>query len=310
MPFTFIPAVREQVHLIIGLAGASGSGKTFSAFRLARGLAAGRRFAVVDTERGRAKHYAGPEFGFDFDHCDLDAPFTPQRYTEAIESAADAGYPVIIVDSVSHEWYGEGGVLDMADAELSRMGGRDSARLASFIKPKMAHKRFVQTLLQVQAHIILLFRAEPKVEAVKDANGKTQIVAKESLIGYKGWIPVTEKNMPFELTVSLMLTPDQPGIPHPIKLQEQHRPFLPLDQVIGEATGASLLAWAAGGEPPEVAAAKKGTEALRAFWEALPAKSKAILKSRLPDLKTLAEAADIGVPPDPAPAEQPTEAPA
>ena len=120
--FTFRPAVRENVGLLIGLAGASGSGKTYTAMRLAAGIAGDKPFCVIDTEAGRAKHYADM---FRFDHGDLTPPFSPDRYADAIMAADKAGYPVIVVDSVSHVWAGDGGVLDWQDKELDRMAGDD-----------------------------------------------------------------------------------------------------------------------------------------------------------------------------------------
>ena len=80
MTFQFKPAVRESVGLIIGLAGPSGAGKTYSAMRLASGIAGDKPFAVIDTEGGRAKHYADQ---FKFDHGDLMPPFRPQAYASA-----------------------------------------------------------------------------------------------------------------------------------------------------------------------------------------------------------------------------------
>jgi hypothetical protein len=109
----------------------------------------------------------------------------------------------------------------------------------------MAHKRMMTKLLQVRAHLILCFRADPKIEVVKE-DGKTRIVPKESLIGYKGWIPVTEKNLPYEATVSFMMIADQPGVPHPIKLQDQHRALFPAGEPVTEESGKGIAAWAAG----------------------------------------------------------------
>jgi hypothetical protein len=243
MSFTFRPALRENVGLIIGLAGGTGSGKTYSALRLASGIAGERRFCVIDTEAGRAKHYAD---AFTFDHGDLKAPFTPERYTEAIMAADAAGYPVIVVDSMSHEHAGDGGLLDMQEAEFARMGSREAVRMASWIKPKMAHKAMVQKLLQIRSHLILCFRAEPKVEMVKGRDGRIEVVPKESPTGLHGWIPVSEKNLPYELTASFLLTADAPGMPKPIKLQEQHRALFPSDQPITEESGRRLAAWASG----------------------------------------------------------------
>jgi hypothetical protein len=253
MTVTFRPAIRENVGLLIGLVGGTGSGKTYTAMRLASGIAGDKPFAVIDTEARRALHYAD---AFKFDHADLPPPFRPEAYTEAIHAADKAGYPVIVVDSASLVWSGDGGVLDWQEEELDRMAGddwkkREAVKMASWIKPKMAHKKFVQSLLQVRAHLILCFRAEQKIEMVRE-NGKMIVHQKQSMTGLDGWIPVCEKNLPFELTTSFLLTADRPGIPQPIKLQDQHRALFPLDQPISEASGRGVAAWAVGGSsvPP------------------------------------------------------------
>jgi hypothetical protein len=248
MAFSFRPAVRENVGLLIGLSGSSGSGKTYSAFRLAKGIAGDQAFAVIDTEAGRAQHYADQ---FRFDHGDLKPPFRPDAYADAIAAADAAHYPVIIVDSMSHEWAGEGGILDWQEDELDRMAGtdwkkREAVKMAAWIKPKMAHKQLVQRLLQIRAHLILCFRAEAKIEMVRNADGKMEIVEKKSLTGLHGWIPITEKNLPYELTASFLLMADRPGVPLPIKLQEQHKALFPLDVPITEESGGRLAAWAGG----------------------------------------------------------------
>lgn len=247
MSFTFRPAIRENVGLLIGLAGGTGSGKTYTAMRLAAGIAGDKPFAVIDTEAGRAKHYADQ---FRFDHGDLAPPFSPARYSEAIAAADKAGYPVIVVDSASHEHAGDGGLLDMHEAEYVRMGGRDNVKVAAWIKPKGEHKKFVGRLLQLRAHLILCFRAEEKIEMVRDENGKMKPVPKKSLTGLDGWIPICEKNLPFELTASFLLLATQPGVPKPIKLQQQHRELFPLDKPITEESGRRLAAWARGGAKP------------------------------------------------------------
>lgn len=248
MTFTFRPAIRENVGLLIGLAGGTGSGKTYTAMRLASGIAGDKPFALIDTEAGRAKHYADQ---FRFDHGDLSAPFNPHAYAEAIMAADKAGYPVIVVDSVSHLWAGDGGVLDMQEAELTRMAGddwkkREAVKMAAWIRPKTEHKKMVQRLLQVRAHLILCFRAEEKIEMVRE-NGKMQIVKKQTATGLDGWVPICEKNLPFELTASFLLLATDPGIPHPIKLQQQHRDLFPTGKPITEESGKRIAEWAAGG---------------------------------------------------------------
>lgn len=246
--YTFRRAVREKVPLIIGLSGGTGSGKTYSAMRMAKGMAHGKPFCVIDTENGRASHYADQ---FAFDVLDLRAPFTPDAYAKAIAAADKAGYPVIVVDSMSHVWAGDGGVLDWQEAELERMAGsdyqrREACKMAAWIKPKMAHKHMMSALLQVKAHIILCFRAEEKIEMVK-VNGKMEVRKKESLTGKDGWLPICEKAVPFECTCSFLLLASNPGIPHPIKLQEQHKPFFSPTDCIDEFSGEQLAKWAAGG---------------------------------------------------------------
>jgi hypothetical protein len=274
MSFMFRSALREDVTLLLGLAGGTGSGKTYTAMRLASGIAGDKPFAVIDTEARRALHYADQ---FKFDHTDLNAPFSPQRYGDAVIAAADAGYKVIVIDSVSHEHEGDGGLLDMQEQELQRMAGNDYGKReaclqASWIKPKREHKRlFVQKVLQVRAHIIFCMRAEDKTE-LKKVDGKLKMVPKVSLTGLDGWIPICEKRFPFELTASFLLTADAPGIPKPIKLQEQHRALFPLDKPITEDSGRLIAQWAAGAAPDwardiEAAATRKDVAAV---WNRIP----------------------------------------
>lgn len=249
MAFEFRDAVRENVGLLVGLSGGTGSGKTYTALRLAKGIAGADDFALIDTEAGRAKHYADQ---FKFKHGDLKPPFRPERYLEAILAADQAKFPAIVVDTASHEWAGEGGILDWHEDELDRMAGktdwkkREACNMAAWIQPKMAHKKMVQQLLQVRAHLILCFRAEPKVEMVRGEGGKMVITEKKSLVGLNGWMPICEKNLPFEMTASFLLMADRPGVPLPIKLQEQHKGLFPLDKPITEESGARLAAWAKG----------------------------------------------------------------
>lgn len=242
----FRDAKRADTRLLILLAGGTASGKTESAMRLATGLAAGKPFAVIDTENGRALHKADD---YHFKHGNLTEPFTPERYEEAIKAADAEGFPVIVIDSGSHEYEGIGGILDIQIDEFARMGERESARMASWIEPKRRNKRYVQQLLRSRAHIILCLRAEDKVEIVKQ-DGKTVVRPKASLVGADGWIPICEKRLPFESTISLLLLQSQPGVPVPIKLERRHRELVALDAQLDEATGRRLGEWARGVLPP------------------------------------------------------------
>lgn len=329
MTVTFKPARRENVPLLIGLDGASGSGKTYSAHMLARGIAdeigerQGRKGVVVgiDTERGRMLHYADD---FDFLHGEIHPPFRPAAYLDALEAAERAGADVVIVDSFSHEWEGEGGVREWAD-ELERGGMKPPAQ---WKEPKLAHKRLVNKMLAMRPHIIVCLRAEEKmrVESVpqynddgspKMWNGKQStrmvITPANELSVTDRWVPICEKRFPFEITTSLLLTPDQPGVPIPRKLQRQHRPFFPDGQRIGREAGRQLAAWAMGGTangmPPAggagdaltldgarrrlVEAADGGTAALEAAWKKRDmAPFRAELKRDLQELKRAAAETD------------------
>lgn len=314
MSTTFKPAVRANVPLLLGFVGGTGSGKTFTALEVATGLAGDKPFAFIDTETGRALHYADR---FRFDHANLAAPFRPEAYLDAILSADAAGYGVIVVDSMTHEWAGEGGVLDWQEEELDRMAGtdwkkREACKMAAWIKPKLAHKKMVQRLLQVRAHVLLCFRAEQKVEMIRE-DGKTKIVAKQSLTGLDGWIPVCEKNLPFELTASFLLTADAPGVVKPIKLQEQHRAFFSTTAPTTREAGRKLADWSRGAPATPAAAntaqpapdratleaigetkAREGTAALGAWWQTIPpSKVKTALAAELlPTWKETAANAD------------------
>jgi hypothetical protein len=118
---------------------------------------------------------------------------------------------------------------------------REACKMAAWIKPKMGHKQMVQRLLQVKNNLILCFRAEEKVKIEKDATGKTVIVP-------QGWQPICSKELPYELTVSFLMSPEKPGYPIPLKLQEQHKAIFPLTQAISEESGKMISEWAAGGK--------------------------------------------------------------
>jgi hypothetical protein len=256
MTVTFRPAKREQIPLLLGVAGGTGSGKTLSALLMARGIAQGAPFAFVDTENGRGLHYADlfPEM----QHGDLRAPFRPDAYIAAIKDGlahlndVPKERRVVVVDSFSHEWTGDGGCLDWVD-EIT--GGDDKKKARAWAKVKPAHRRMMTQLIGLPAHVIVCLRAEyGKVDIVRK-DGKTEFVPKRTLPGgsLNDWYPESEKAFPYELTASFLVVADAPGVPIPLKLQEQHKPFVPLNQPLSEQVGRALAGWAQGssGEPNE-----------------------------------------------------------
>lgn len=302
MSFSFAPAVREQVSLLIALAGASGSGKTYSALRLAKGMSPNGKIAFIDTEARRGLHYAEE---FKFIHADMRPPFRPAAFIEGIQAAEAAGAEVVVIDSFSMEYDGEGGIMDWAD-ELEAGGTKSPG---NWKVPKAAHKKLMNALLQCRASIIFCLRADEKIK-IDRQNGKTVVLP-------LGWMPICEKRFMFEMTASFTLTPDNPGIPNfnlPHKLQRQHRGMFSDTQPIGEESGRALAAWAAGGKVASVAtqdddktaaewdvelgeAAKNGTKALQEFWQMIPRQHQPTLKAALDKRhKPTAAAADEQVP--------------
>lgn len=279
MTITFKQATRDKIGLLFGLAGASGSGKTFSALRLAKGIAGNDgKIAVIDTEAGRAKHYADK---FDFLHGDFLPPFEPERYVEAIRAAEDAGATVIVIDSMSHEWNGEGGCADIQAAEAERMATDQAGNVVAWKieamtapawkKPKIRHKRMVSRLLQCRSHLIFCLRAEEKVRFEKQKiNGR-----EKSVIVPMGFMPVCEKSWMFEMSASLTLHPETPGLPrHDLvnKLSDELRAIFREGDPITEAHGEALRNWAerGGGDRKVADRVTDGANALIHRVEDLP----------------------------------------
>jgi hypothetical protein len=240
MTFTISPGIRERTPAFIALAGPSGSGKTRSALELATGLAGDGKILVADTEGRRALHYADL---YKFDHVPWLPPFTPEANAELIDLAERGGYRVLIIDSESDEWEGEGGLLEIKDATHDEFMARTKAR----------HKhRVINRMRRSTIHIVFCLRAEERVriDKVFDERKQREVTAVVPL----GWQPICEKRFLYEVQSSFLFDPARPGYPNPIKLYDIHAKFFPLDRPITRDAGAALAAWCAGGAlPVEVA---------------------------------------------------------
>ncbi len=253
---TYRPAVRGKSFAMIGLAGPSGGGKTLSALKIARGLVMGadEQIFAIDTENGRMLHYAVEEGGepdathFRFQYAELGPPFTPMRYAEAIDAALKQKAAVVIVDSMSHEHEGEGGILEWHDRELTRLAGnnyelRDKMKFTAWIEPKKAHNRLVNKILQARCHFIFCFRAKDKIAPVKNSKGKVEFVS-------VGWTPICADRFEYETLALLVLPPMAQGVPdlgaERSKVQEQHAPAFPPGKALDEETGRMISRWCAG----------------------------------------------------------------
>lgn len=210
--FVFKDAQRTQVLPLIGLFGKSGGGKTLTGLYVARGLVGPEgKIGLIDTESGRGNLYEDVVPG-SYKVMPLEPPFSPLRYLAAVEAAEKAGMAALVVDSMTHEWAGEGGVLDMQEAELQRMAGEDWAKrervkMASWIKPKADHKKFIQRLLRVKIPLIVCMRGEEKTHMEKGEGGgsKTKVVTD------KFTTPICDPRFVFELLLCAEVFANEKG---------------------------------------------------------------------------------------------------
>lgn len=156
----FVKAKKEKIWTKVLLGGSSGSGKTYSALRLATGLArkCGSEIAAVDTEAGRIRYYANE---FEFSDMQLTEPFTPEKYISAIEDAVNSGFKVLIIDSISHEW---NYCVDIHD----KMPGNS---WTNWSKVTPRHDAFMEKILQAPIHIIATVRGKDEY-VLEEKNGK------------------------------------------------------------------------------------------------------------------------------------------
>lgn len=237
---TFRPAISyTQRHgIFVALTGGTNSGKSWSALRLARGLAGPNgKIAAADTEGGRLLHLRKH---FDFDLTMVDPPHHPEKYAEIARAAEESRYDALVIDSFSMEWVGLGGVLDWQEEEYKRLGNREAMKLMSWARPKSAHKAMVYSLLQRRIPIVFAMRAEEKAKKV-GSDVKTE------------WAPICNKAFPFEVTVSFMLMQSKQGIidlGQPHKMEGSHREIFRDGEQLSERHGELLAKWADGSPLP------------------------------------------------------------
>jgi len=263
--FDLKPARRTRTPLIIGIVGPSSSGKTKSALRLADGFSRVQPgdIAVIDTEAGRASQHADAH---KFLHLPFGEPFGPDDYIGAFETCIRAGVKTIVVDSMSHQWEGSGGVLDMHEAALDKMAGddwkkRERCTMAAWIKPKAAHNRMKQFVLQQQVNWILCFRAKEKIKPVKGDEPLNL-----------GWQPLGAPDLIYEMLVKILLLPGVDGVPTwtsdkigeraLMKLPGWFRDLFAKPRQLDEDIGEQLARWATGGDdgaPTSAATSRRTT---------------------------------------------------
>lgn len=181
----FRKAIKKKAKLRLGVVGPAGSGKSFSSLLIAKGL--GGKIAVIDTENGSADLYAGL---CDFDVCPIHAPYTVAKYLEAIKEAEEAGYNTIIIDSLSHAWAGDGGLLDQQGKIAD--SGKNSFTAWRNITPQ--HNKLIEAMLNSNCHIIATMRAKTDYVMQENDRGKQTPVK-------VGLAPVQREGMDYEFTV-------------------------------------------------------------------------------------------------------------
>lgn len=299
------PWRRENQPVLLSLYGFSGCGKTLSSLLIARGLAGpAGRIGIIDTERGRAKVHAGRADIGGVDHVvygELTPPFTPERYVDALQEMYAAKLDALVLDSASHEWDSEGGVIDLAENNRTS-SGRETTGLNKWRMPKARHKKFMATLLRHPCHLIVCFRAKRKFVQRKDVQGRDEIVA-------AGAVPIQEFGFIYETTAQLFLpVPDEAddgkgrGVPRVDRCPDDLLPNLGAGKQITVETGAAIRAWASAGakidESSKVLAlaardaAAEGTAAYKRFWDGLKPGDRKKLEGEHGNLKSIAAAAD------------------
>ncbi|MEH3121209.1 MAG: hypothetical protein PGN16_04380 [Sphingomonas phyllosphaerae] len=325
----FIPVseINDPLTIALGLSGGSGTGKTFTALRVARGMAQkmtgkhGAPIGYVDTENKRALHYkaAFPEMHhFDFtainEAGDL-VGFGPERWIEVIDAAEAAQMPVLIMDSFSHAWEGVGGVLDLHAQVLDRLvqqaqaraNGRYEVDPAKFsqlawaeVKPR--YRRLIDRIVRAKTNIIICTRAKPVMQqgfGDKAKNARKTKTRREDV----PWDPASDGDLMFEMTAMIILDPIAPGCPvHQIKVADQFKGLFDRRKPMSEETGAAMAEWAAGQgganaqkETMDHAReqARAGTDAFTAWWNSDDGKAaRPVVRPIMDEIKALCADAD------------------
>jgi hypothetical protein len=189
MAFVIKKATRTMSKMRIGLFGPSGSGKTMSALRLAKGLVGEwSKIVVIDAENGSADLYS--QLG-DYSTLTLEAPFSPQRYNDAIKACEQGGFECIVIDSISHEWEGAGGCLDIH----AKLGGK----FETWAKVTPLHNSFIQAIVQSSCHVITTGRSKI------DYNFEGKSVGGKGKVEKVGLKTVTRDGFDYEMTLAFQI---------------------------------------------------------------------------------------------------------
>jgi hypothetical protein len=256
----FAPAVKHESKLRLGISGPSGSGKTYTALAIATAL--GQRVAVVDTESGSASKYADV---FGFDVAEMHAPFHPKKYAAAIQAAADAGYDVIILDSLSHAWAGSGGLLDIVDEAAKR--SKSGNTYMAWKEGTPVQNMLIEAIVTAPIHVIGTMRSKTEYALITDERGKS---APKKI----GMAPIQRDGFEYEFDVMLDMDADNTAV------VSKSRCSALAGTVIGKPganVAATLREWLSGA-PVEPVTSQPQTAVAQAQPAPLPADEAAIMQ--------------------------------
>ncbi len=228
----FQKAERKKAKLRLALCGPSGGGKTYSSIKIAHGL--GGKIAMIDTEQGSGELYADL---CDYDVARLTQPFTPQKYVQAIKAAEQAGYNTLIIDSLSHAWSGQGGILE----EVDKRKGCQKNQFTAWRDVTPMHNALVEAILQSTCHVIVTMRSKTVYDLQKDDQGKLKPMK-------IGLAPIQRDGMEYEFTVVLDVDPEK----HIARSSKDRTGLFDGQYFVPDVeTGEKLLTWLNSGiEPP------------------------------------------------------------
>jgi hypothetical protein len=237
----FAPATRQKAKLRMALTGVSGAGKTLGALYIAFGITGDySKIALIDTEHDRAKFYAShSDLGTgEFLHATLAAPFSSERYKEFVQAGAEAVGPdgAVIIDSFSHAWNSEGGILELKD-RIAAQSGKNS--YSAWSEAGRNQTKLVNAILAVNCHTIVTLRS--KMEYALTENDKGKLVPKKI-----GLAPVQREDVEYEFDTVLTIDRNH------IASASKDTTFLDkYGEIITSELGRKLIAWLNEGAEPD-----------------------------------------------------------
>ena len=276
-------------RLRLGLGGPSRSGKTYSSLRIADAIAkaVGKPIFFVDTDNEFALDYAND---FQFQHVDFQPPFTSERYQDAIEYCVKNDPGVIVVDQMTHEHTGEGGMLERQEKLADELAAkwkvsREKSTWAAWSQAKAPHQKLVSYVTRVKQPMIFNFRAKDKIKLLKKPDGKQEVV-------HMGYTPICAEQFDYEMTAMLILPENSEGTPDKdlSEIRKPLRPVIQLGEQITEELGRRLAEWASG---KQSTAPARAPQAAATSSPAAPAAGATISDAQESAIRDLLEAHDV-----------------